>query len=556
MTGKSAFVLDGYVDEPACLGVPPYISPYIRTVTGALLSHGYSPGYLTIDQVRKDAGLISAMNASDLVVMIAGVTVPGKYLGGTPASLTEIRLIGAQLRRPETFLAGPIGFGYAPGGGRKAVKGEVSGFDHLLSGSPASALDAFLREGKTHGTHDYRREDPWAAAGASVIRDHPSFPWVMCEIETARGCSRAHSGGCSFCTEPFYGPPVFRSVEGIASEVESLYAAGARHFRLGRQPDILVYGSSMAEEYPAPVPERIDELFSSVRDAAPGLHTLHIDNVNPGTIARHPDESRAALCAIVAHHTPGDVAAFGMETADPEVIRKNNLKASPSQVMEAIRIVNETGGTRMEGIPHLLPGLNFIAGLAGETTRTYEMNQEFLAGVLASGNLVRRVNIRQLMPFDGTRAFLENTLGVHQAQFRAFKEQVRKEFDLPMLRRVFPVGTLLRSVVIEEQGVPSFGRQMGSYPVLVGVPSPVRPMTVIDVVVVDHGMRSVTGLPVPVEVNMLPVTTLSWIPGVGRKMAGKIAARRPFSNLQEFRALVGPTPIDSWLSFSISPSTR
>jgi radical SAM superfamily enzyme with C-terminal helix-hairpin-helix motif len=33
----TAFILDGYVDEPACLGVPPYISPYIRTVAGALL---------------------------------------------------------------------------------------------------------------------------------------------------------------------------------------------------------------------------------------------------------------------------------------------------------------------------------------------------------------------------------------------------------------------------------------------------------------------------------------------------------------------------------------
>jgi len=556
MTGKSAFILDGYVDEPACLGVPPYISPYIRTVAGALSSQGYSAKYLTIDQVRKDAGLISAMKSSDLVVMIAGVTVPGKYLGGTPATLTEIRLIGAQLRGPETFLAGPITFGYASAGGRKAVKGEVSGFDHLLSGSPASALDGFLREGKTHGTYDYRREDPWAVAGASIIRDHPAFPWIMCEIETARGCSRAHSGGCSFCTEPFYGPPAFRSIEGVAREVESLCAAGARHFRLGRQPDILVYGSSPAEEYPAPVPGRIEDLFSSVREAAPGLLTLHIDNVNPGTIARHPDKSRAALDAIVAYHTPGDVAAFGMETADPEVIQKNNLKATPAQVMEAIRIVNEAGGAREDGIPHLLPGLNFIAGLAGETPRTYAMNRQFLAGVLGSGYLVRRVNIRQLMPFYGTKAFSENTLGIHHAQFRAFKEQVRKEFDLPMLRRVFPAGTLFRSVVIEEEGMPSFGRQMGSYPVLVGVPYRLRPMAIRDVVVVDHGMRSVTGLPVPIEVNMLPVATLSWIPGVGRKMAGKIAARRPFSDLPEFQALVGPTPVDAWLSFSISPSTR
>jgi len=30
-----AVIIDGYVDEPACLGVPPYISPYIRTLQGS-----------------------------------------------------------------------------------------------------------------------------------------------------------------------------------------------------------------------------------------------------------------------------------------------------------------------------------------------------------------------------------------------------------------------------------------------------------------------------------------------------------------------------------------
>ncbi len=49
-----AYILDGYVDEPACLGVPPYISPYIRTVAGALAAHGFTVRYLTIDQLRND----------------------------------------------------------------------------------------------------------------------------------------------------------------------------------------------------------------------------------------------------------------------------------------------------------------------------------------------------------------------------------------------------------------------------------------------------------------------------------------------------------------------
>jgi reactive intermediate/imine deaminase len=100
-----AVLLDGYVDEPACLGVPPYISPYIRSVAGVLAEHKYIVRYMTIDQIRGDPSSINALNSSELVVMIAGVTVPGKYLGGTPASLTEIRQIGTP----------PAGRPYSPG---------------------------------------------------------------------------------------------------------------------------------------------------------------------------------------------------------------------------------------------------------------------------------------------------------------------------------------------------------------------------------------------------------------------------------------------------------
>ena len=40
-----AWIIDGYVDEPACLGVPPYISPYIRTIAGVLKEREYKVHY-------------------------------------------------------------------------------------------------------------------------------------------------------------------------------------------------------------------------------------------------------------------------------------------------------------------------------------------------------------------------------------------------------------------------------------------------------------------------------------------------------------------------------
>jgi len=546
---SSAAILDGYVDEPACLGVPPYLSPYIRTCAGLLIDRRYDVRYLTIDMLRRNPGLLPVLDRADLVLVIAGLTVPGKYLGGTPATLAEVEQVGTRLHGPVRVLGGPVLFGSSAGGGRKATLREIAGYNVLLSGSPAEALSSWLDGGEPVGRGDYPKSDRWAVAGAPVIRQHPDYPRVMCELETGTGCHRSITGGCSFCTEPFHGPPRFRDHSAVAAEAGALYREGARHFRLGRQADLLTYGVPAGQEFPRPDPGALERLFSGIRTEASDLSTLHIDNVNPGTIARHEEASAEALRVIVDHHTPGDVAAFGMETADPEVVALNNLKAMPEEVMRAIEIVNLAGAKRRDGIPELLPGLNFVTGLDGETAETFALNRAFLSDVMARGLLVRRVNLRQLMPFPGTRAYDQNTLGRHDREFRRFKEWVRKEFDLPMLARVFPAGTVIRSVEVEVAGPTSFGRPMGSYPILVGIPLTLPEGTVLDVVVVDWGMRSVTALPVPVDVNHIPIAALRWLPGVGRKRAAAIAAARPFRSREEFRQAGGVTPLEGLLSF-------
>jgi radical SAM superfamily enzyme with C-terminal helix-hairpin-helix motif len=544
----TAFILDGYVDEPACLGVPPYISPYIRTVAGALIAHGYDVRYLTIDQLRKDPLRTAELNRAALLVMIAGVTVPGKYLGGTPATLTEIQQVGYMVRGPKKFVGGPIGFGYAREGGQKAVRQVIGGFDAMLTGEPAVALDNYLAGNDPSGALDYGRTDPWSVVGSGIIEQHPDYPYVMCELETARGCSHGATGGCSFCTEPFYGMPRYRGIAAVTEEVAALHRYGARHFRVGRQPDILAYGAGPGE-YPAPEPEKIEALFSGIRTAAPGLKTLHIDNTNPATIARHEEPAREAIRAIIRHHTSGDVAAFGMETADPAIVAANNLKAEAGDVFRAIEIVNEEGGKRRDNVPELLPGLNFVCGLAGETEKTYELNEQFLVRVRDAGLSVRRVNIRQVMPFEGTPAFTNNTLGQHERRFRAFKEFVRNTIDLPMLQRVYPTGTVLRDVRIEVSGELSFGRQMGSYPILVGLPLPLPLGRVTDAVVVDWGMRSITALPAPVPINTLPASAMKWLPGVGKKKVASVLAKRPFKDLAAYRNVAGSSAIDELMLF-------
>ncbi|WOF15552.1 radical SAM protein [Methanoplanus sp. FWC-SCC4] len=546
----NSFIIDGYVDEPACFGVPPYISPYVRYVAGVCKEHGYNPGYMNIDQIRENPALLQSAERSDLIVFISGVTVPGKYIGGRPATGTEIMQIGASLRSPLKCIGGPVVFGSGGGGGCTAVKESFSVYDHVLQGEIASALDSVLLGGSPFGEFDYSKIDRWSVLGSDIIPQHPAFPNVMCELETARGCSRAVTGGCSFCTEAFYGLPKHRAACGIHAEVSALYKAGARHFRLGRQPDLLTYGTKGGGEFPVPNPQIIEELFSGIRKVAPELKTLHIDNINPGTIARHEDESKEALSSIVRWHTSGDLAAFGLESADPLVIRENNLKAQPDDVLRAIEIVNEVGGVRDEnGIPHLLPGLNFVLGLSGESEKTYDLNESFLRDVLKRDLLVRRVNIRQVMPFEGTKAYEENTIGKYEKRFRQFKEWVRNEFDLPMLKRVFPAGTVLSDLIIEVEGQTSFGRQLGSYPILAGMPLQIPKGSIIDAVVCDWGFRSVTAIPYPVKINELPASAIKKIPGIGKKKAVKIIAKRPFQSYEELKKVAEDVIPEKYIGF-------
>jgi len=118
-----------------------------------------------------------------------------------------------------------------------------------------------------------------------------------------------------------------------------------------------------------------------------------------------------------------------------------------------------------------------------------------------------------------------------------------------MLQRVFPLGTVLRDVRVEVAGDLSFGRQPGSYPILVGIPLRLPERTVTDAVVVDWGMRSVTALPVPVRINELPASAVRWLPGVGKKKLAAVIARRPFVDMAAYRKVAGSSVVDSVMEF-------
>ena len=92
-------VLDGYEDEPAAFGVPPYVGFHIRYLCGVLEKCNIAYEYLTIDQWRDlvrthgEEWARSRLASIEGLACIAGAVVPGRYLRGTPLSLKETRNI-------------------------------------------------------------------------------------------------------------------------------------------------------------------------------------------------------------------------------------------------------------------------------------------------------------------------------------------------------------------------------------------------------------------------------------------------------------------------------
>jgi len=545
-------ILDGYVDEPTCLGVPPYISPYPRYIAGSVWD--FDPkavvSYLTIDQLRSDKKNLEVLSKSDILVVIAGMSVPGRYLSGFPLSPNELPAI---LNDVDGFkvLTGPAarhGFGMSGGKQTRDTNLVAGFFDLIIRGDAETVINALLKNRLKSDKvkPDQVRDNAstikdYAVKGAKIVQQHPFYPdHLITEIETYRGCPRSIVGGCSFCSEPSKGPPDFRPIKDVVDEIQSLYNNGVRHFRLGNQPCIFSYQSQDAGsmEFPRPNPDAIEKLFKGIRNVAPDLETLHIDNANPGVIARYPHECEKIAKTIIKYHTSGDVAAMGVESVDPVVIKKNNLKASEEEAFSAIKLLNRVGSQRgSNGMPELLPGLNFVFGLDGETKKTFDLNYIFLEKIMDSGLLVRRINLRQVIPIPGTRMHSVGNRFVkrHKSLFKHFKNKVQREIMQPMLKIMLPEGTLLQDVFLEKHdGKLTLGRQMGSYPLLVGIPGKLALGVFSDVRIVDHGFRSVTGVPYPLDVNTASRKTLEAVPGLGKKRVIRILRSRPFKNQEEF----------------------
>ncbi|RLF57168.1 MAG: radical SAM protein [Thermoplasmata archaeon] len=550
-------IIDGYIDEPTCLGVPPYISPYPRYIAGAIkdFSKEINIKYFTIDQIRSNPSLISIFEKSTIIIVITGMVVPGKYLSGYPLHPKEIIKIFDKIHNPIKLLCGPAAtFGFGVSGGKKPgyYHDILTIFDALIKGDPEIVISELLKNNlqldqinmfqKRKNAEQIRN---YAIKGAEIVSQHPFFPnRLIVEIETYRGCPRSLTGGCSFCIEPTKGLPDFRSIKSIHDEIHELYSNGIRHFRIGNQPCLFSYQSEYIgkNECPKPNPNAIEQLFSGIRKIAPDLKTLHIDNVNPGVVANYPDESQKIIQTIVKYHTSGDVAAFGVESVDDAVISQNNLKADKNMILDAIRLFNKYGSSiGSNGLSELLPGLNFVFGLKGETKKTFKENYSFLQNIVKENLLIRRINLRQVIPLIGTEMELigEKIIRKHKKDFQSFKYKVKTTIEQPLLKKLIPRCAILTDIYPELwKGNITFGRQIGSYPILVGIPGKYPLNKPLTIKIIDHGYRSVTGIPYPLNINTCPQKTIESLNGIGKKRAIRIIKNRPYDTIKDLENIL------------------
>jgi len=476
-------ILDCYTDEPAGLGVPPYLGVYPRYISGSL---DEAVKYITIDDLRflkyynlnnkkkeishktnikiynltrNISNIKEIIENTTKLIVILGVHTPGRYLSALPGTLKEITELVSGFTC-EKLLTGPVVWGTQLEGGKFSEKVDLNNFK----------IKDF--------NFSYSEIKDFAIKGASLIEQIQDLRII--EIETSHGCPRI---GCSFCTEPLKHKFEFRDRSDVLNEIKEFYNLGCRYFRLGKQ--------SCFYSYPYAT-----NLLSDIRKECKDIKVLHIDNVNPVNVIS--EKGIETTKAVVKYCTGGNVAAFGIESLDPIVVEENNLNCKPAQALEAIKILNKYGSKRCEnGMPYFLPGINLLFGLKGESKQTHEHNINFLKNILKQNLLLRRINIRQVSIFGGTPLYKEcgnKYLKKNKKYYWKWRNDIRQNIDLPMLNMILPKESILKNVRTEiYDGNTTFGRQIGTYPLIVGIKNRLELGKFYNVRITGHMLRSVTG---------------------------------------------------------------
>ncbi|MEV3853114.1 radical SAM protein [Streptomyces sp. NPDC050095] len=418
---------------------------------------------------------VELLRKAEGVIVIGGDKVPSVHLHAVNGSLQEIARALACVRGWRVLL-GPLAT-YAVD-----APAEYAGlFDAVHTHTVTSA--GILAGSRTPSAYGELRRDRGGFSGlVNQMRWRP-----IAELELYRGCTRRKF--CGFCTEPGKSPLVaHRDVEDVVEEAGQLYDAGVRNFRLGQQT---CFFSFQGRNEGA-----IHSLLAGIRERCPDLEVLHIDNADPLAVAAPVGLRIAKLVAEFC--TEGNCAPMGIESFDPVVIERNTLTCTPEILHRAVEHINDAGAERGPGgLPKLLPGLNLIYGLPGETYATHIANLTHLSRILDSGLLCHRTNVRQARAFPGTPLAAQGEPSglPSQDRFESWKHDIDHGWDQPMKGRVYPTGLLvpgLHSYFVNERG--TWFRRLGSYSIQIIEPEAVVPVgTAAALKVTDHAPRAIYG---------------------------------------------------------------
>ena len=89
----------------------------------------------------------------------------------------------------------------------------------------------------------------------------------------------------------------------------------------------------------------------------------------------------------------------------------------------------------------------------------------------------------------------------------------------------------------------TYGRQIGTYPILVGLSYDAELNRFMDVKVLSHGQRSLTAVEFPLDLNTATMRAITSLPGVGAKRAARIVRARPFASWSDVAACLDDTSV-------------
>lgn len=448
---RDIVILDCYTDEPSGYGVRPYLGTHQLHLSEALAFLGLDHYYLTIDDLRycsrgilEDTGntdlstlnrtrncdnALSILHQAKVIYTIMGCFVDYLYFSTIPPKSDEVY----------TYLKDTTA--------KKILFYVLGTADGIAPDYKDSRLSDLIDRVEYGNTYRFVVENNSAAGSFDLVNPNYDlldkissfappiisqlrYP-IIAEIETGSGCNTA---SCTFCIECVRQlKPTYRAPHSIVKQIKSLYDAGVRHFRLGRQPNFYHYHNQDVYQ--------METLLSSIREACPLIDTLHIDNANILSVITREGVEITKL--IARYCSSGNVAPLGVESFDPRVRNAIRKPGTAEQALKAIEVINEYGQAKGEyGFPLFMPGVNLIYGLPKQTPATHEINCEYLKKILANGWQTRRLFYRKMTRPTGI-SFSDGPLS--NQEYQEWFQDIVEDYVLPMQLRLYPPGTVLKN---------------------------------------------------------------------------------------------------------------